>query len=83
MVQTNVFHISIQMNYIACDDEHVCDANAHALDDNACLTPRGVTQVPELVGDEVELAEGDPLARLLLFQFVADVEDESHLKQKD
>ena len=24
-------------------------------------------QVPELVGDEVELAEGDPLARLLLF----------------
>ena len=28
-------------------------------------------QVPELVGDEVELAEGDLLARLLLLWFVA------------
>jgi hypothetical protein len=37
-------------------------------------------QVPELVGDEVELVEGDPLARLLLLWFVADVEDDSHLK---
>jgi hypothetical protein len=35
-----------------------------------------------LVGDEVELAEGDPLARLLLFWFVANVEDDSHLKHK-
>jgi hypothetical protein len=39
-------------------------------------------QVPELVGDEVEPTEGDPLARLLLFWFVADVEDDSHLKHK-
>jgi hypothetical protein len=39
-------------------------------------------QVPELVGDEVELAEGDPLARLLLFWFITDVEDDSHLKHK-
>ena len=39
-------------------------------------------QVPELVSDEVELAEGDPLARLLLSRFVADVEDDSHPKHK-
>jgi hypothetical protein len=41
------------------------------------------TQVPELVGDEVELAEGDPPARLLLLWFVANVEDDSHLKHND
>jgi hypothetical protein len=35
-----------------------------------------------LIGDEVELAEGDPLARLLLLWFIADVEDDSHLKHK-
>jgi hypothetical protein len=35
-----------------------------------------------LVGDEVELAEGDLLARLLLLQFIADVEDDSHMKHK-
>jgi hypothetical protein len=34
---------------------------------------------PKLVGDEVELAEGDPLARLLL-RFVVEVEDDSHMK---
>jgi hypothetical protein len=35
-----------------------------------------------LVGDEVNLAEGDPLARLLLLRFITDVEDNSHLKHK-
>ena len=39
-------------------------------------------QVPELVGDEVELAEGDLLAQLLLFWFITEVEDDSHLKHK-
>jgi hypothetical protein len=39
-------------------------------------------QVPELIGNEVELAEGDPLARLLLLCFITDVEDGSHLKHK-
>jgi hypothetical protein len=39
-------------------------------------------QVPELVGDEVELAKGDPLAQLLLLRFVTNVEDNSHLKHK-
>jgi len=39
-------------------------------------------QVPELVGDEVEFAKGDPLARLLLSRFIVDVEDDSHLKHK-
>jgi hypothetical protein len=39
-------------------------------------------QAPELIGDEVELTEGDPLARLLLLWFVTDVEDDSHLKHK-
>jgi hypothetical protein len=37
-------------------------------------------QVPKLVGDEVELAEGDLLARLHFFWFIAEVEDNSHLK---
>jgi hypothetical protein len=36
--------------------------------------------VPELVGDAVELAKGNLLARLLLFWFIAEVEDDSHLK---
>ena len=35
-----------------------------------------------MVNDEVEFVEGDPLARLLLFRFIADVEDDSHLKHK-
>jgi len=35
-----------------------------------------------LFGDEFKLAEGDPLARLLLFQFITDVEDDSHMKHK-
>jgi hypothetical protein len=35
-----------------------------------------------LVRDEVELAEGDPLAWLLLLRFIVDVEDNSHLKHK-
>jgi hypothetical protein len=35
-----------------------------------------------LVSDEVELAKGDPLAWLLLFWFIVDVEDDSHLKHK-
>jgi hypothetical protein len=35
-----------------------------------------------LVGDEVELAKSDPLAWLLLFWFIAEVEDDSHLKHK-
>jgi hypothetical protein len=35
-----------------------------------------------LVGDEVDFAEGDPLARLLLFRFITDVEDDSHLEHK-
>jgi hypothetical protein len=39
-------------------------------------------QAPKLIGDEVELAEGDPLARLLLLWFIADLEDDSHLKHK-
>jgi hypothetical protein len=39
-------------------------------------------QVPELVNDEVKLSKGDPLARQLLFWFVADVEDDSYLKHK-
>jgi hypothetical protein len=39
-------------------------------------------QVPELVGDEVKLAKGDPLARQLLFWFIADVDDDSYLKHK-
>jgi hypothetical protein len=33
-----------------------------------------------LVSDEVELAEGDLLARLHFFWFIAEVEDNSHLK---
>ena len=37
-------------------------------------------QVPELVGDEIELSEGDLLARLHFFWFVTEVEDNSHLK---
>jgi hypothetical protein len=39
-------------------------------------------QVPELVGDKVELAKGDPLAQPLLFWFITDVEDDSHMKHK-
>jgi len=39
-------------------------------------------QVPQLVGDEVELAEGNLLAGLHLLRFVAEVEDDSHLKYK-
>jgi hypothetical protein len=35
-----------------------------------------------LVGDEVKLAEGDHLPWLLLFRFLAKVEDDSHLKHK-
>jgi hypothetical protein len=35
-----------------------------------------------LVGDEADFAEGDPLARLLLFWFIIDVEDDSHLEHK-
>ena len=35
-----------------------------------------------MVDDEVKLVEGDPLAQLLLSWFVADVEDDSHLKHK-
>jgi hypothetical protein len=35
-----------------------------------------------LIGDEVELAEGDPLAQLLLLWFIADPKDDSHLKHK-
>ena len=35
-----------------------------------------------MVGDEVELAEGDLFAWLLLFWFVAEVEDDNHLKHK-
>ena len=38
------------------------------------------THVLELVGDEVKLAEGDLLAWLHFFRFVAEVEDNSHLK---
>ena len=38
--------------------------------------------VPELIGDEVELVEGDLLARLLPFWFLAEVKDDSHLKHK-
>ena len=37
-------------------------------------------QVPKLVGDEVEAAEGDLLARLHPFHSVVDVDDDSHLK---
>ena len=37
-------------------------------------------QVPELVSDEVELTEGNLLAQLHFFRFVAEVEDNSHLK---
>jgi hypothetical protein len=33
-----------------------------------------------LIGDEVELAEGDPFAWLLLLWFIAEAEDNSHLK---
>jgi len=32
-----------------------------------------------LIGDEIELAEGDPFAHLLLW-FIVEVEDDSHLK---
>jgi hypothetical protein len=39
-------------------------------------------QVLELIGDEVELVEGDPFAPLLLLWLVTDVEDDSHLKHK-
>ena len=39
-------------------------------------------QVLELIGDEVELAEDDLLAWLLLLWFVTDVEDDSYLKHK-
>jgi hypothetical protein len=38
--------------------------------------------VPKLIGDEVELAEGDPFAQLLLLLFITDVEDDTHLKYK-
>jgi hypothetical protein len=37
-------------------------------------------QVPELVGDEVEAAEGDLLARLHPLRGVIDVDDDSYLK---
>jgi hypothetical protein len=37
-------------------------------------------QVPKLVSNEVELDEGNLLAWLLLFRFIAEVEDDSHLK---
>ena len=40
-------------------------------------------QVPKPVGDEVELAEDDPRARLHLLQFITEVEDNSHLKHKN
>ena len=40
-------------------------------------------QVPELVGDEVELAKDNPRARLHLLRFVAKVEDNSHLKHNN
>jgi hypothetical protein len=39
-------------------------------------------QVPELIGDEVELFKGEPLVRLLLLWFITDVEGDSHLKHK-
>jgi hypothetical protein len=36
----------------------------------------------KLFSNEVELAKGDPLARLPLFWFITEVEDDSHLKHK-
>jgi hypothetical protein len=57
------FTFQFKLTYIACDDERVYDANAHAFDDNACLTPRGVIELEEakklaiVVLDEVECNE--------------------------
>jgi hypothetical protein len=37
-------------------------------------------QVPKLVGDEVEVTEGDLLSRLHPLRVIVDVDDDSHLK---
>ena len=37
-------------------------------------------QVPKPISDEVQAAEGDPLARLHLLHGIVDVDDDSHLK---
>ena len=40
-------------------------------------------QVPELIGDEVQVAEGDLLARLYLLHVIAELEDEAYLKHNE
>lgn len=40
-------------------------------------------QVPELVGDEVQVPKGDLVAQLHLFHVISDLEDEAHLKHDD